>query len=265
MSMCNPIVFLDSGVGGLPYLKQVREILPRESYVYVADNAEFPYGEKQAEEVRSVVVERVRLIEHVFDPKTVVIACNTASVAALSVLRESFDFPFVGVVPAVKPAAEQSAVGRIGLLATNGTISDAYTEGLIEEFASSCSVTRIGDGRIVDFIETEFLGSSRGERRQVLSPSIEKMIAAGIDTLVIGCTHFIYIEEDLHDALAGKVSIVDSREGVTNQILRIVGQRGYREGTPCLPLFFATGPDDRERFTEFSGLFDLEYRGVLLG
>ena len=107
------MAFLDSGVGGLPYLHWVRSELPGECYAYVADNGGFPYGTKPADEVVALVVNRVARIIEFLDPKMIVIACNTASVAALGELRRLFAVPFVGVVPAVKPAAKRSSNGRI--------------------------------------------------------------------------------------------------------------------------------------------------------
>ena len=258
-----PIAFLDSGVGGLPYLQWIRSRYPDESYVYLADNAFFPYGTRASASLKRIVVDRVGSLIREYRPKIVVVACNTASVVALATLRETFDVPFVGVVPAVKPAALRSRVGRIGLLATNGTISDAYTDGLIEEFAASCLVTRIGDGRIVEFIENCFIDSSRATRREILSGAVDQMRKAGIDTLVIGCTHFIFIEDDLREALKGEVAIVDSRDGVGRQIIRILGRIGPATDSQSDAVLLTTSPAEEERFVRFAALFDLRFGGAL--
>lgn len=263
MSDTRPVAFLDSGVGGLPYLKWVRDALPSENYVYVADNAGFPYGTKPAAEVVSIVSDRVERTIRSEEPKAIVIACNTASVAALADLRNQFPVPFIGVVPAVKPAANLSRNGRIGLLATNGTISDGYTDKLIADFASSCSVVRIGDGSIVDFIENKYLRSSAEDREKALTGSIERMKSAGIDTLVIGCTHFIYIEDDLQEALDGSVEIIDSREGVGRQVIRIVESLGMNDRTDKYSRLYTTSHKNRSRYEDFADSFGLEYCGVL--
>ncbi len=265
MTDSRPIGFLDSGVGGLPYLNWVQSRLPNEHYIYVADNARFPYGTRPADELKSIVVNRVGRLIAEFNPKSIVLACNTASVVALTVLRETFDVPFVGVVPAVKPAALRSKAGRIGLLATNGTITDAYTDALIKEFASSCTVTRIGDGGIVEFIENRFAESDRGFRLGVLSGAIDRMKSAGIDTLVIGCTHFIYIEDDLREALNDEVLIVDSRDGVGRQIAKILNDIGFNTGPVSSPILLTTSSSDRDKFANFSELFGLRFGGVLGG
>ena len=138
----DPIVFIDSGVGGLPYLEKARIYMPGENLVYVADNKNFPYGEKSAGQLKSIILMLIRKIVDKISPKLIVIACNTASVVALSLLREEFGIPFVGVVPAIKPAGEYSENGKIGLLATRKTVEDPYTDTLINEFASSCRVEK---------------------------------------------------------------------------------------------------------------------------
>jgi glutamate racemase len=262
MSSPRPIAFLDSGVGGLPYLEWVRQRLSTENYVYLADNEGFPYGTKPAAEVVRIVVDRVKRMIQAADPKLVVIACNTASVAALAELRRRFDVPFVGVVPAVKPAAENSVNRRIGLLATNGTISDTYTDRLITDFASSCSVLRIGAGEIVEFVETRYLESDEEQRQSAVSPTVQKIVDASIDTLVIGCTHFVYIEDNLQAGLNGTVRIVDSREGVGKQIMRLTERIGRGNGIEYSRFYTTTG-GGKDRFESFAAHFDLEFCGVL--
>jgi glutamate racemase len=194
-----------------------------------------------------------------------VVACNTASVVALSALREAFDLPFVGVVPAVKPAAALSKAKRIGLLATNGTVSDSYTEGLINDFASSCAVTRIGDGSIVEFIEGRYFDADESARREALAGAIDRIRGAEIDTLVIGCTHFVYIVDDLRKALLNRVKIVDSRDGVGRQILRVVDQVGRSSDDSPDSVLFTTANGDEQRFSEYADRFGLRYAGVLGG
>jgi glutamate racemase len=252
-------------VGGLPYLEWVRGKIPLESHVYLADNEAFPYGEKSADELKRIVVERVgRLIRH-HRPKVIVVACNTASVAALSELRDTFETPFVGVVPAVKPAALYSRAGKIGLLATNGTVSDRYTDRLIDDFASSCSVTRIADGSIVRFVEERFVRSTPADRLQAISAVVDRIKTAGVDTLVIGCTHFVYIEDDLRSALSGSVEIVDSLEGVGKQIIRRVSEAGLHGDGPHRASLLTTSPRNHDRFAAFAQRFGLVFDGTLGG
>ncbi|MBT3276168.1 MAG: glutamate racemase [Spirochaetales bacterium] len=260
---CRPIIFIDSGIGGLPYLEQTRKTLPKENYIYVADTTAFPYGEKSQEDLKKIVVERVSILIERFLPKTLVVACNTASVVALSTLRSHFDIPFVGVVPAVKPAAASSQKGRIGLLATNGTVSDSYTDKLIKDFASSCVVTRIGNAGIVDFVEHRFIDSTEQERAAALAPVVTLMKSSDIDTLVIGCTHFIFIEEELSRQLNGAVKIIDSRDGVCRQIVRKVQKEGVSGCNENKARFYITGKANSMRYSKISSQFDMTFAGSL--
>ncbi|MBN2625604.1 MAG: aspartate/glutamate racemase family protein, partial [Spirochaetales bacterium] len=138
-----PVGFLDSGIGGIPYLVKLREKLPRENYIYLADHANFPYGEKSVEQIRASVLQATDRLLTISRPKLIVLACNTASVSALQVLREYVDIPVVGVVPAVKPAASLSGRRTIGVLATESTVNAPYLDGLIEQFARDFRVVRV--------------------------------------------------------------------------------------------------------------------------
>ena len=227
-----PIVFFDSGVGGLPYLDWTRRRAPNERFVYVADRRNFPYGETPRDRLTAGIIGSVRGIIDAINPKLLVLACNTASVVALAALRERFDVPVVGVVPAVKPAGRKSKTRRIGLLATSRTVADAYTNSLIDQFASDCIVTKIADGRIVNFVETGLLDASADDRRNILNDAIEEFRAAGIDTLVVGCTHFTHLEAEIRAAVGEAVLVVDSVEGVGRQVLRVLREQGIESDQP---------------------------------
>ena len=151
--MSKTVAFFDSGIGGIPYLIHLKNIKPDLNYVYLADNANFPYGIKTGETIKEIVLSAIERFIKKTTPDVIVIACNTATVVTLPYLREKFSVPFVGVVPAVKPAALMSENKRIGLFATNKTVSDSYTDNLISQFAGNCEVYKNADSNIVSFIE----------------------------------------------------------------------------------------------------------------
>lgn len=259
-----PIVFLDSGIGGLPYLEWMLNELPEESYIYVADRKNFPYGERETDELITLVIAAVEQIVNELKPKLIVVACNTASVAALAKLRDRFKIPFVGVVPALKPAAERSNYRRIGLLATSRTVADAYTDRLINDYASDCRVTRVGNPNIVDFIEKYFLNSSRDERQKLLDDTVRQFKDANIDFLVIGCTHFIFIEDDLRKALGPAVDIIDSREGVGRQVIRMLEKLNLRNRNHGSRSLYVTSLEkEPDRYRDFSRMYGLSFKGLL--
>lgn len=266
MSESAPIVFLDSGVGGLPYLEWTRRRRPGENYLYVADRRHFPYGETPLKVLRPIILETVADITAWAAPLLIVVACNTASVVALQALRERFDLPFVGVVPALKTAAAQSRTRRIGLLATTRTVNDSYIDDLVTRFASDCSVARVGNGRIVDFVERRFLDAPAAERLEVLDGAIDTFREADIDTLVIGCTHFIYIEEELRKGLGEGVGVVDSVAGVGRQAIRVLDAERppAREATGSgWGRLYVTGEswDEDDPYYRFARRFDLTFCG----
>ncbi len=225
-----PIAFLDSGVGGLGYLEWVRSRLDTERYIYISDSANFPYGEKPAEDVLRAVTGTVEAVLRRLDPKVIVIACNTASVVALGELRRRFSLPFVGVVPAVKPAALASRFRKIGLFATNRTVQDAYTRDLIDKFAEDCSMIFFQGADTVRYIEEKFWKESPLEKETYLTELAENFSARDIDTLVLGCTHFVYLADELKSLLRPRIDVIDSREGVGRQVIRIIQENGLECG-----------------------------------
>ena len=260
----NSIAVLDSGIGGLPYLDRCREVLPGFPYIYIADTEHFPYGEKNIETIIDMVFDTVERLIQKFRPAICVVACNTASVVALSALRNRFDIPFVGVVPAVKPAAERSRNRRIGLLATNRTVLDRYTDDLIRDFAEDCHIERIGDGSIVDFVEYRFVDATESERSEAIRVAMDSFRSAKIDTLVLGCTHFIFLESQIRESLDTMAEIVDSRDGVAKQLSRLAVSELENATNDVRSILLTTGNNGgEERYRRFCDRFDLEYRGVM--
>ena len=273
MADSSPIGFLDSGIGGLPYLAWIRRRRPRERYAYIADNEYFPYGERPRDRLVSHLIDTVRIIVEKLAPKLLVLACNTASVAALDTLRDRFELPIVGVVPALKPAAERSKGRRIALLATSRTVAERYTDDLIERFADDCVVARIGNGNIVDFVEHQFLAASAEEKKAFLAGTVEELKQSQIDTVVIGCTHFIYIEDELRAGLGDEVAIIDSVAGVGRQIIRVLEEKNLQVSPAASPLedtvdaLYLTSKnksaETKETFALASSRFELSFCGLL--
>lgn len=214
--------FLDSGTGGIPYMQYLKDSCPDARCAYLADTRNFPYGEKSSEQIVSAVSEAVELVVGLWHPKAVVLACNTMSVTALYELRRKFpSTPFIGTVPAIKLAAERTHNGRIGLLATKRTVENPYTDNLVCEFAKGCTVFRRGDSRLIDFIEHDLYSSTPAQRREAVFPAVEYFSACNVDTIVLGCTHFIHVADDIQTMVGGGVQVLDSRSGVVRQALKV--------------------------------------------
>jgi glutamate racemase len=260
----DPIAFLDSGVGGLPYLASTRRLLPEERYVYVADRENFPYGEKGRERIIQAtlsVAGRLIAREH---PRLVVVACNTMSVVALAALRERFSLPFVGVVPAVKPAAELSRCRRVGVLATRQTVEGDYLRRLIEAHATGCTVVSLPSAGLVQFVEEELYRASPLARDERARKEVERFQDARIDALVLGCTHFLHLEREFRAALGPEgVTLVDSRDGVSRQVARLLGSDSG-SGAEGDDRLFVTGDAPLEdRYGWFARQFDMRLEGTL--
>ncbi|MFW5689494.1 MAG: glutamate racemase [Spirochaetota bacterium] len=216
-----PIAFLDSGIGGIPYLEASRRLLPSDAFFYYADNAHFPYGERTSQELRKITQEAVSLIIERAAPRLIVVACNTASVVALDSLREAFPVRFVGVVPAIKPAAEIVGSGRIAVLATSRTVEDPYVSALIRRFAPRNQVELVAAGGLVQMIEQRLGSLDRGELDAALSAPIEHLRRAAVDAVVLGCTHFIHVRSRIEELLGPGIRVIDSVEGVARQTARL--------------------------------------------
>jgi glutamate racemase len=258
-----PIGFLDSGVGGLPYLAHVRKLLPGSRFVYVADRENFPYGEKERSEIVEATLSVAERLIRRESPRLIVVACNTMSVVALEDLRARFSVPFVGVVPAVKPAASLSRRRRVGVLATRRTVEGEYLRNLILLHAAGCEVVSLSSSALVEFVEKEIYKASPEEREEKVRQEVKRFHSAGIDALVLGCTHFLHLEREFKLLLeADGISLVDSRDGVARQAARLAapGGQSARAGAP--DFLYVTGPLPLEdRYKWFAGQFELQLHG----
>lgn len=213
-----PIGIFDSGVGGLSILRQIQALLPHEYLVYVADQFHVPYGSRSISEVQqfSLAISQFLMSQNV---KLIVVACNTASAAALSFLRQQFpQFPFVGMEPAVKPAAKRTKTGKVGVLATEGTFASERYADLMARFAQDVAVFEDPCLGLVDLIEHGQLNETEKLLRDIISP----MLASNVDTLVLGCTHYPFVIPVLEKMVGTAVSIIDPASAVAQQVKRIL-------------------------------------------
>jgi glutamate racemase len=219
MNANSPLLFFDSGVGGLSVLEPTRALLPNAPIVYVADNAGYPYGKRSEAEIASRVPALLgRLVER-FHPRLAVIACNTASTIALDHVRSALDLPVVGTVPAIKPAAETSKTRVIGVLGTEATVRQPYVDNLAAEFASDCTIIRHGSPELVDLAEAKLAADdvSIEAVRAAAQPMFDAPGGHRIDVGVLACTHFPLLRQDLSQAFPG-VEWIDGGPGIARRI-----------------------------------------------
>ncbi len=231
MNPAAPILFFDSGVGGLSVLAPTRALLPTAPIVYVADSAGFPYGTKSEAEIAARVPELLgRLVER-FRPRLVVIACNTACTIALDHVRAALDVPVVGTVPAVKPAAEMTKSGVIGVLGTQATIRQRYVDDLAAQFACHHTVFRHGSSELVELAERKLAGGSVSveEVRSAAQPLFDA--GKAIDVVVLACTHFPLLAAELGQAFPA-VAWVDGGDGIARRIAHLTRGQPWPDSYP---------------------------------
>src|SRR5688500_11388414 len=219
MANLRPLLVFDSGVGGLSVLGPTRALLAAAPIVYVADSAFYPSGTRPAGEIEARVPALLgRLVER-FDPELIVIACNTASTIALDAVRAALDLPIVATVPAIKPAAALSRTRTISVLGTEATVRQPYVDRLPERFAADCNVIRHGSAELVDLAEAKLRGESAdpARYRDILQGLFEQPGGQDIDTIVLACTHFPLVEEELAAAAPHQVAFVDGKEGIARR------------------------------------------------
>lgn len=219
-----PIGVFDSGVGGLSILRPLRQQLPAESFVFFADQAHVPYGPRPLEEVRRFSVGITRfLIDQ--GAKLIVVACNTASAAALQHLRETFPgMRFVGMEPAVKPAAEQTRTRAVGVLATPATFQGALFASVVERFAQGVSVLPQTLPGLVERIEAGDLDGP--EARRIVEAGVRPLVAQGVDTLVLACTHYPFVIPLIEDVAGPGVRVIDPSPAIARQAGRLLAEGG---------------------------------------
>lgn len=222
-----PILVFDSGIGGLSVLRELRARMPDRRYVYIADDAGFPYGDWEETALLERIVGMFAGLLATHDPALVVIACGTASTLVLPELRARFEVPFVGTVPAIKPAAEQTRSGLISVLATPGTVRRDYTRGLIDSFARDCEVQLVGSPRLAAMAEAHM----RGDRAQPemllseISPCFVERGARKTDIVVLACTHYPFLVGAFRKVAPWPVDWLDPAEAIARQAERLMADK----------------------------------------
>lgn len=236
-----PVGVMDSGVGGLSVLAEIQRLLPNESLLYVADSGHVPYGEKSPDYIR----QRLRHIAgffHAQGAKAMVLACNTATVAAVADLRELYpNWPLVGMEPAVKPAAAATRSGVVGVLATTGTLQSAKFAALLDRFANDVQVITQPCPGLVERIEAGDLDSP--QLRQLLHGYVRPLLDAGCDTLILGCTHYPFLRPLLASMVPADVAIIDTGAAVARQLQRLLAARDLLAEGPARDTAFWTSAE----------------------
>ena len=234
MNPAAPLLFFDSGVGGLSVLAPARALLPQAPIVYVADSAAFPYGTRTEAEIAERVPALLgRLVER-YRPRLAVIACNTASTIALAAVRSALELPVVGTVPGIKPAAELSANRVIGVLGTEATVRQPYVDDLAARFASDCVVIRHGSAELVALAEAKLAGEpiDRQSVAAAVRPMLDHPKAAEMDAIVLACTHFPLLAEELA-AVFPRARQVDGGLGIARRIASLTHDQPWPSEPPA--------------------------------
>jgi len=234
----------DSGVGGLSVYDEVRQLLPDLHYLYAFDNEGFPYGEKSETYIVERVVAIVTAITQHFPLALVIIACNSASTVSLPALRARFAFPVVGVVPAIKPAARLTRNGVVGLLATRGTVKRPYTHELVRQFAHECHIEMLGSAELVELAEAKLQGNaiSLDDVRRTVQPWLR--MKEPPDTVVLGCTHFPLLRDELQQVLPEGTRLVDSGAAIARRTVWLLEHDAPEAFSSAANMAFCTRMDE---------------------
>ena len=218
-----PIAVFDSGVGGISVLKHIHALLPSEQLLYVADSKYAPYGSKTAAEIQARCFEIAEFLI-AKDAKALVVACNTATAAAIDAMRAKYTLPIIGMEPAVKPAATATKNGIIGVLATTGTLKSAQFAGLLESYGRNVKVVTQACIGLVECIERGELNAAATKAliRQYTAP----LLAEGADTIVLGCTHYPFVKEVIREIVGADISLIDTGAAVAKQLKCQLDEKG---------------------------------------
>lgn len=244
MDASAPILMFDSGVGGLSVLGAVRVALPGAPIIYAADNGGLPYGPKSEAEVAARVCGLLGRMSERYRPRLICIACNTASTIALGMVRDVLAVPIVGTVPAIKPAAEMTRTGTIGLLGTAATIRQSYVDRLEAEFASDKRLLRFAAGELVSAAEAKLRGRTADPEiiTRAVSGLRDQPGGDEIDTVVLACTHFPLLVDELAEAFGPQVRFVDGAAGIARRIANLTQSQEFVRAAPDFAVF--TRADD---------------------
>jgi len=238
MNNSNPIGLFDSGIGGTSIWKAIHELMPNENTIYLADSKNAPYGKKSKEEIIALSKKNTELLLEL-NCKIIVVACNTATTNAIKELRATYNIPFIGIEPAIKPAAHNSKTQTIGILATKGTLSSELFNKTVELYQDTTIVEQIGHG-LVELIESGAIDSP--EMDKLLHSYITPMIEKNIDYLVLGCSHYPYLIPKIKKILPEHIQIIDSGEAVARQTQAVLKDKiGISKIQKSNSLFYTNG------------------------
>jgi len=242
-----PILFFDSGVGGLSVLGPTRAMLPRASVIYVADSAGFPYGTKSEAEIAARVPALLGRLAERYRPRLIVIACNTASTIALKAVRAALDLPIVGTVPAIKLAATLSKSRTIGVLGTDATVRQPYVDDLAKRFAADCRVIRHGSADLVALAEAKLHGEAVDPARYaaVLDGLLGQPGGEAVDVVVNACTHFPLVERELSVAAPRPLAFVDGSDGIARRVVHLTEGQDWPAVPEGVAVFTRLGEAER--------------------
>ncbi len=242
-----PIGIFDSGVGGLSIWREINRLLPQESSIYLADSKHAPYGERPKDEIIRLSVKNTEvLVEE--GCKLIVVACNTATTNAIDTLRSHYSIPFVGIEPATKPAAIATRSGKIGVLATRGTLTSELFLSTSAPYREEIEIIeRVGAG-LVPIIESGKLS----EARDLLKRYLEPMVAAGVDSIVLGCSHYPFLIEEIKAIVPSSIQIIDSGAPVARRTAKLLQERNLLndEGTAQLRFYTNTNVEVLSSFLQ---------------
>lgn len=220
----NPIGIFDSGIGGISIWKEIHQLLPNEHTIYLADSKNAPYGQKSKQEIINLCIKNTELLIEK-GCKIIVVACNTATTNAIKYLRANYDVPFIGIEPAIKPAALQTKTKSIGILATKGTLTSELFYNTSELYSENITITeQIGKG-LVELIESGKIESDYMTKllREYLKPMLEN----NIDYLVLGCSHYPFLIKQIEQLLPGDITIIDSGKAVATQVRAVLKKTNF--------------------------------------
>ena len=221
----DPIGVFDSGLGGLSILSEIHKQLPQEDIIYLADSENAPYGKKSEKEIVDLSIKNTQFLLSK-SCKIIVVACNTATTNAIAILRKKFDTPFIGIEPAIKPAAIQTKTKQIGILATKGTLSSQLFFHHANKLRQNTNIIEVVGKGIVEAIETNTLNSK--EFNTKLCKQLEPFLNSDIDHLVLGCSHYPFIISKLKDILGEEIKIIDSGFAVARQTRRVLIDNNFQ-------------------------------------
>ncbi|MFA9190873.1 glutamate racemase [Flavobacterium sp. FZUC8N2.13] len=229
-----PIGIFDSGIGGTSIWKEIHNLLPNEATIYLADSKNAPYGEKSKEEIIHLSMKNTDFLLDM-NCKLIVVACNTATTNAIRELRAHYDVPFIGIEPAIKPAAIHSKTQVIGILATKGTLNSELFNKTTEMFYHTKIIEQIGYG-LVELIENGQMETP--EMTQLLHSYLNPMIDANIDFLVLGCSHYPYLIPQIRKIIPNHIQIIDSGLAVARQTQNLLNEIGFNPDNNNQPIFY---------------------------